>query len=235
MKLNIKRNSQTLFFGFSLIILALIITSFIIYNNLSASFSKKTASLASLKGQLVALQNEQLRLNLAKKQISKYSGLQTIADQIVPKSKNQAESILQIVNIASQNNITIDSISLPSSALGTGSSANSAPSTAPANSSLSALQAKQAASALAQDKIAIATSQLTAVNGIPGVYILPIQVLVTSSQNAVSYQTFYNFINDLQDNRLTSQINDITINPLSSNPNMINFSLTVNIYIQPTL
>ena len=229
MKIQLKKDSKTLFYLMLLGIGVFVIIILVTFNYLSSTFTRKSNELAQLKGQVQSLSSQQTRLIVAKQQVKKYSNIKTIVQQIVPQNKNQAATILDIINIAQQNGITLDSITLPSSSLGS----SSIPSTAAVPST--STKASAVAAAAAANSIAIATSQLTQVNGIPGVYILPIQIAVSNTQHAVSYSNFYNFINALQNNRLTSQINNITIQPSSSNINSITFSFTINIYIKPIL
>lgn len=163
----------------------------------------KSNILVGLKAQNQALQQEQTYLVSAKKEISRYSGLQQIAESIVPQDKDQAETVREIVNIAQTNGITLSGITFPSSSLGstTGGKATST----------------------------LSLSQLTAVTGIPGVYVLPIEV--DDSTNGVSYQSFYNFLSALEQNRRTSLVTSLSIQPVTGG--LITFSLTINEYIRP--
>lgn len=163
--------------------------------------------LVSLKAQKQALQREQIYLIGAKKEIKKYSGLEQIAKAIVPQDKDQALAVREIVNMAQVNNITLSSITFPSSDLGT---ATTTPASATSTLSL---------------------SQLTPVKGISGVYILPIQVSDSQKNYAVSYSNFYNFLTQVQQNRRTSLVTGLNITPLPDG--LINFNITINEYIKP--
>ncbi|MCL4357920.1 hypothetical protein M1512_03440 [Patescibacteria group bacterium] len=164
----------------------------------------KSAELVDLKAKSQALTEEQSYLISAKQEVARYASLQQITESIVPQDKDQAQTVLEIVKLAQQNNISLTGISFPASTLGSPSVA--------ANSTLS-------------------LSQLTPVKGIPGVYVLPITINNNQAGSGVGYSSFYNFLTALEQNRRTSQVTGLSIQP---QPNgYINFSLTINVYIKP--
>lgn len=164
--------------------------------------------LVNLRADSQALQQEKTYLVSAEKEIKKYSPLQQIAETIVPQDKDQAQTVREIVNLAQQNNITLTNIDFPSSSLGTQTTATPGAATP-----------------------TISLSQLTPVTGIPGVYVLPIQVQDSQASDAVSYTHFYNFLTDLEQNRRTCLVTGLSIKPLQGG--LITFSLTINDYIKP--
>jgi hypothetical protein len=178
--------------------------------------TSKASKLTALKAKSAALSQEQLTLTQSKQDIKKYADLQQIAKSIVPEDKNQAEAVREIVNIASDNDVSLSSITFPASTLGT--SATGAPTTTPTtpnpNSKASTL------------------SQLQAVKGIPGVYELPITV--TGDPNEpVQYSKFISFLSALEHNRRTAQVSNITIEPDAKNSNYLSFTLSLSEYIKP--
>lgn len=188
---------------------------------LTAQANKLTA----LKAQSQALNQEQLGLKKAKEEVSKYSNLEQITQTVVPEDKNQAEAVREIVNIASQNGISLASINFPASTLGT----STAPTASASSSSISSAAASSASSA----KSSLNTlSQLVAVPNIPGVYVLEITIQ-GDPQKPVPYNSLYNFLKALEHNRRTAQENTIAISPSSGNPNLLTFTLTLKEYIKP--
>jgi len=180
--------------------------SYYILNLLSAS----SKTLVSLRAKYQALNQEQTNLAIDKIDIKKYGSLDQISKSIVPQNKDQAQAVREIVSIADANNITLNTISFPVSSLG--SSPTGTPATAQS----------------------VSLSQLTPVKGIPGVYTLPIMVEVNQPSDAITYSSFYNFLSQLQQNRLTSQVTDLSITPIpTATNNLITFSLTINEYIKP--
>ncbi len=184
--------------------------------------SSQAKDLTSLKAKSLALDQERLGLNKAKKDIEKYSTLEKIAKSVVPQDKNQAEAALEINNLAATNTVQLASITFPASTLGTSlkalpnapSSAAAAPAPAIGNSATSGL------------------SQLLPVKNIPGVYQLPITV--TSDPNQpVAYDKFIGFLDALEHNRRTAQVSTIVLQPNTTNRNLLSFTLTLNEYIKP--
>jgi len=208
-KLKLSKDSHTVHL-FLIILLGILIVgsisgTYYILNLLSS----RSTTLVSLRAKSQALNQEQTNLAIDKTDIKKYGSLDQISQSIVPQNKDQAQAVREIVSIADSNNITLNTISFPVSNLGT---------TAGASTPASAQS--------------ITLSQLTPVKGIPGVYTLPIQISVSQPSDAISYSSFYNFLSQLQQNRLTSQVTDLSITPILTN-NLITFSLTINEYIKP--
>lgn len=184
----------------------------------SQMLEAKAKMLSGKKLQSKVLAQEQVSLAKAKKDVAKYQSLETIAKTIVPQDKDQAEAVREITNLAAQSGITLSSITLPSSTLGT--SAPTSPSSSSSSSSVSATSSKTD------------LTQLIPVKGIPGVYSLQITV-ATNSDSPVSYSSFIEFLGRLEQNRRTSQVSTISLQPNSKNPSQVSFTLTIDEYIKP--
>ncbi len=185
-------------------------------NELVNNLKSKGDQLVSLKAKDMALQQEQIDLVKAKAEVKKYTGLEAIAEAVVPQDKNQAEAVREIVKLATENNINLTAITFPSSNLGAAVAPTTPTSSTPSSSSTTP---------------SASLSQLTAVLGIPGVYTLPITVQDSNNAYAVSYSSFYNFLTSLENNRRTSLVSSLSIQPLSTGN--VTFSLTINEYIKP--
>ncbi len=189
---------------------------------INSLLSARADKLTQLKAKSQALNQEQLSLANAKKEVAKYSSLQQTAQSIVPEDKDQAEAVREIVNIAAANGIALSSVTFPASTLG-GSSVAGTASGASSAGAAPAANANQSAGKL---------SQLQPVKNISGVYVL--QITVQSDTSApVSYASFINFLNDLEHNRRTAQISSINLQPTTNNPNLLTFTLVLNEYIKP--
>lgn len=181
----------------------MIIVATIGASNLLKQRSKKLYDV-KLKAQV--LDQQKLGLNKAKKDIAKYSELERQATVIVPQDKDQAAVIRELVNLGKQSKVEISAINFPSSSLGSSSKSSSARKSAP-------------------------LTQTQPVSGLKGVYTLPITVQVLNTP--VKYDDLIRFLERLEQNRRTSQVSNISIQPVSGNPENINFTLTVNAYIKP--
>ncbi len=207
-------NHQRVFFGMiGLLIISLLISIFGTYeiNNI---LNSKSVVLASQQTKISTLNSEQLSLINAKSELSKYSSLYSIAQSVVPQNKDQTQTVRQIINIAAANNITIGSITFPSSNLGTTTT-----------------------SGVATGSIAVGNpnlSQLVKVPTIPGVYTLPITITSSNLANQLStFNEFIGFLQGLENNRQTAQVTSLLITPNSQNSNYISFNISLNIYIKP--
>jgi len=193
-------------------------------NNLLKS---RAQTLVGLKAQSIALQQEQVSLKTAQKQLSTYADLEKIAKSVVPEDKDQAEAVREIVNIAGNNGVTLASISFPASTLGT----SPAGAITPAAGSASSAASSSSAAAGSSSKTG-ALSQLSPVKAIQGVYTLQISV-ASDATKPVAYNKFISFLADLERNRRTAQVNTISLNPDKNNPDLISFTLGINEYIKP--
>jgi hypothetical protein len=176
------------------------------------------------------MNQQQADLVKSKKDIATYSELYKIARGVVPQNKDQAQTVRQIVKLASDNGVVLQSISFPSSTLG-GSGA--AASTRPAQAGAAASPASGGGGA--------SLSQLAPVPKIPGVY--KMSLVVTSSStagNLANYRQLINFLDDLEQNRLTALVSTIAITPNGGNngasavaSGLFSFTLTLDVYIKP--
>jgi cell division protein FtsB len=186
---------------------------------LNSALASKATKLTALKAKDKALEEENISLKKAKKDIKKYSSLNSISKSIVPKDKDQAVAVREIVNIAAKSGISLSAINFPSSTLGQGPAGAAAP----------------AASAAKPAPVNLKTaglSQLIPVKGIPGIYQLDITV-VGDSNRPIRYAEFINFLSALENNRRTAQVNSITLAPDAKNPEKLTFTLSLNEYIKP--
>jgi len=184
-----------------------VIASAVLGNSL---LEKKAGKIVSLKTDNEVLNNEESSLSQAKKDIQKYSPLEQEVKAIVPQDKDQAEAVREIVNIAGNSGVKIASINFPASALGGVTGTGTTVTTAP-NPSL---------------------TQVQKVPGITGVYALPITIQ-NDTTSPISYDAFINFLSQLEQNRRTSQVASVTLQPSTSDPNQLTFNLVVDVYLKP--
>jgi len=188
-------------------------------NNL---LEKQSKQLTSARAKVSALQQQQSNLTQSKKDIAKYTDLYQITKSIVPENKDQAETVRQIVNIASQNGISIGSITFPASTLGATSLKTPAAGAAPVTTRpLSST-----------GSTGLNLSQLQKVPSIQGVYILQVDVQSNQSKS-VTYPQLINFLDGIEHNRLTAEVTNIDITPSTQAPGTFTFNLTLNSYIKP--
>jgi hypothetical protein len=200
-------SSKRLFFGMLIIIGLLIVGLIVGAYGADRLLQSQSKQLISDKLQTTVLSQEQTELIRAKQDIKKYQSLANITQAIVPQDKDQAETVLQLVNIANANGVALGSITFPSSSLGqaVGISASSA---------------------------TLNLSQLSPVVGIPGVYNLQL-IVQSDATNPVPFSSFINFLTALENNRRTALISEISVQPNAKNRNTVTFTLTLDEYIKP--
>lgn len=165
----------------------------------------KSDKLNKLKAESAAIDSVQRSLINAKRDIEKYSEIESITGQVVPREKDQARTVREIVKIAADSNISLSSVSFPTSNLG-------------------GADGKKATTQTGN-------TQTQKVEGLNNVERLEITVQSESSK-PVRYSDFIDFLRNLELNRRTSQVGNVNIQPDDSNPNFLTFSLVLNVYIQ---
>lgn len=183
----------------------------------NSQLKKRSQQLHDLKVESGALEEQQKSLIQAKKDIDRYSGLDSIAKSIVPQEKDQARTVRELVQLASNNSIKIGSITFPASTLG-----QAAPKPV----------AGTEGAAPAGPSAASAQTQLKAVEGIPGVYQMEIN-LQSDSSTPVTYQQLIDFLRSLEQSRRTSQVSSVIVTPDTKQRNRVTFSLVINVNIKP--
>lgn len=190
----------------------------------------RSHKLVDLKSKLAALQQEQTQLAQVKKDIVTYNNLYKISKIVVPQSKDQTETVRQIIKLAALNNVNIAQINFPSSSLGTTKSSTSAGASATALSG-TGISPSTAASTSSST---IALSQLIPLPKIPGVYVLEINVSSSNDpKQSATYPQLIGFLSSLEQNRLTAQVSQVSIIPTSNDPGRLSFTLQLNVYIKP--
>jgi ABC-type transport system involved in multi-copper enzyme maturation permease subunit len=211
---------------FRLILVGLLALSAIIFLSICflgiSALSSQSQKMVDLKLKNKTAEAQLANLELAKKEVDKYSYFKDIAHSVLPNDKDQAQAVLEIFDIANQAGISLQNVTFPSSNLGvgatatTGASGASTPSTAPASKTI---------------------SQALPVTGIPGLYSMQLNITpATGSQVApdrqVTYSKMLDFLRKIENNRRTAQITQVNIQPGTQGSD-ISFNISVNIFIKP--
>jgi len=203
--------SKKLFYGL-MGVLVLILLGAVAGTVYGTGMLKKTGQeLVGLKLQNAVLDKEESSLANAKKDIEKYSTLEKIAKSIVPQEKDQARTVREIVDLAKQSDVSLGVITFPESTLGQ------------AKTTRKGSKATPAAPA--------GTTQLSPVEGLSGVYAMEISV-ESDSQKPVTYSQLLDFLKRLEQNRRTSHVTNLSVQPTEDDRNKVTFSLKINAYIK---
>lgn len=186
---------------------------------LGSSQLKQTASqLMEHKLEARLLDEQQIGLIKAKKDIEANQELEQIAKTVVPQEKDQARTVREIINLAQASGVKISNVTFPVSNLG-----QVVPKAVPESG---------AGEAAPSAPKAPAVTQVIPVPDIKGVY--QMEVMVQSDpNNPVSYQKFIDFLERLEQNRRTSQVSSINVRPDTKNQDAVTFDLAINVFIKP--
>lgn len=170
---------------------------------------------AKLENQV--LDSEQTALTLARTDLETHKELYDIAKQIVPRDKDQAKTVRELIQIADRAGVAIGSVTFPTSELG-----NKKAVSKPAEGEEAAKPAETAAP----------ISQADPVTGIAGLYKIDIN-LVSDGTNLPTYDQLIDFLERLENNRRTSHVGGITVQPDPTQPGKVSFTLTISVFIKP--
>ncbi len=178
------------------------------------ALKQRAQKLVDIKLENRILDEQQVSLAQATKDIEKYKDLQKIAKSIVPQDKDQASAVREIVKIANETGIRLSSITFPASTLGQ---------TAPKVSNEEGEGSQPTTPPVTQVK---------PVEGISGVFVMEINIQ-QDANSPVTFDRFISFLDRLEQNRRTAHVTGVTVQPNSQNRSLLTFNLVVNIYIKP--
>lgn len=183
--------------------------------------AKSAGKLNELKLETSIIDEQQNSLAQAKRDIEKYAELETIAKTVVPQEKDQARTVREIVRFAQESGVPIANITFPTSDLGA-AAAKPTPSTG-----------TDGTTTTTPKTTVPPISQVKPVEGIKGVYQL--EVSIQNDKNTPTrYQSLITFLRKLEQNRRTSQVTNVGIQPDPKNRNLITYTMTINVYIKPS-
>jgi hypothetical protein len=156
-------------------------------------------------------------LDQAIRDIEEYQELNNIAKTVVPQEKDQARTVLELVELAKESGISIVSVQFPASELGVVKKKGK--SSGPATARGGATEAD-------------GLTQLTEVEGLKGVYEMSINVQADPEQQ-ITYDQLIAYLRKLENNRRTAQVSNIVITPDEDNTNNVSFSLTLKSFVRP--
>lgn len=166
-----------------------------------------------------AVANEKQNLiRRATEDIKEYEGLEQIAKSVVPQEKDQARTVLELVELARQSGIDIASVQFPSSELGAvtkKSKSSSSPSLARGSSTSDT-----------------ELTQLTPVEGLKGVYEMTITI-TANPDKSITYNQLLDYLRRLENNRRTAQVSNISISPDEDNHSNVSFRLNLKSFVKP--
>lgn len=218
--INAKRLSYILSATLSFIVIACFGLTF--YTN--SWLTKKAEGLVSIKLETIGLEEKQRANEKAAKDLKYYESTRILLEKIVPKSKDQAKAIGEILNIAAEVGVSINTMTFPASELGAAAAktvAGSTPAAAAANTN--------------------AVTQAKAVPNIPGLLGIEVSLSQIDKKNSasgtgVTYSQLIALLEAIEKNRRTMQIKTLQVLPLKTPSGAISgysLTLTMNIFVKP--
>lgn len=180
--------------------------------------TKASNELVSKKLENKVLDEQENALSLVSRQSSKYTDLENISKSVVPQDKDQAKAVREIVALAADAGVSLQSITFPTSSLGGSSAAGTSGSSSTTTGGSSAPKTTE--------------TQVKPVQGINGVYQLDITVQ-SSPNKPITFDQLTAFLSKLEHNRRTAQVTSLTITPASAGGNKLSFTLIVSVYLKP--
>ncbi len=187
--------------------------------------SKKADGLVALKLDTIGLEEKRNVNQQAAKYLKENASTRDLLDKVVPKSKDQANAIGELLKISEEIGVTINTMTFPASELGKNTTGKTVAGTTP--------------SAAATNANAI--TQAKPVVNIPG--LLGIEVSLSqidrrggASGSGVTYKQLLGFLEAVEKNRRTMQIKTLQVSPLKTATGSISgysLTLTMNIFVKP--
>lgn len=169
---------------------------------------QQSEKLSRAKAEVQAIDDQKVSLAQAKNDLEKYGELNEVAKSVVPQDKNQAKTVREINQIASDSGISLSQISFQNSTLGQ---------KAPKSTSSSSVKLP-------------GITQVQPVAGINGVFSL--EITIASSPEPIPYYKFLEFLERLENNRRTAHVSNISVSPVAAGSD-VTFSLKLNAYLKP--
>jgi hypothetical protein len=180
---------------------------------------KKGDELMQQKLDNATLESQQLALARAKSDIRKYEQQEEVAKNIVPREKNQAHTINELVALSRAANVQLSNISFPSSNLGQ---------VAPRPAATPSEDGETPAAAAPKPP---SETQVTPVKGLKDVYQLDVTIQSDNSRPS-RYTDLLNFLSMLESRPFIGQVSSVTIQPTSDDRSQVNFTIILSVYIK---
>lgn len=197
--------------GINALLIILVLSGVFFGNQL---LKQQSSKLRAIKTQTKVIDEQQISLTQAKKDIEKYTELNTISRSIVPQDKDQAKTVREISKIAEESGITLKVINFQSSNLGQ-----------------TVIAPPVVEGEAPKVPAAPPISQIKPVDGIPGLFALEI-IISPEAKTPIPYRDFLTFLEKLENNRRTAHVDKIIINP-TTDGSALTFTLTLNSYVKP--
>jgi hypothetical protein len=201
-------NAKKVYFSLIAIIVLLVIATAAVFYGANVLLEKSSSKLSQLKTENAVLEQNEKVYQKAKNDLAKYQDLESAVNEALPKEKDQAKALKELIQIGSTTGVKIEKIEFTDSTLGDKAKTSTS---SPAAAGSAVTQAKPIA-------------------GISGVQGIEMKVTLSgpNEKTALNYNSFINFLDLVSNNRRSMQISNLNIQP-----NLKKADLTINIFVKP--
>ncbi len=203
-------NAKKVYFSLIVIIVGLLLATVAVFYGANTLLKKSSNKLSQLKAENAVLEQNEKVYQKAKNDLIKYQDLQSAVNEALPKEKDQAKALKELIQIGSTTGVKIEKIEFTDSTLGD--------------------KAKPAATAGSATGASSAVTQAKPISGISGVQGIEMKVTIAgpNDKTPINYNSFINFLDLVSNNRRSMQISNLNIQP-----NLKKADLTINIFVKP--
>lgn len=201
-------NAKKVYISLIVIIVILVIATAGVFYGANIMLKKSSTKLSQLKIENAVLEQNEKVYQKAKNDLLKYEDLKNAVDEALPKEKDQAKALKELIQIASTTGVKIEKIEFTDSTLGDKAKATGSNPSA-------------ATSAVTQAK------PITGISGVQGIE-MKITLAGPNDKTSINYNSFINFLDLVSNNRRSMQISNLNIQP-----NLKKADLTINIFVKP--
>lgn len=203
-------NAKKVYFSLIVIIVGLLLATVAVFYGANTLLKKSSNKLSQLKAENAVLEQNEKVYQKAKNDLIKYQDLQSAVNEALPKEKDQAKALKELIQIGSTTGVKIEKIEFTDSTLGD--------------------KTKPTATAGSAAGASSAVTQAKPISGISGVQGIEMKVTISgpNDKTPINYNSFINFLDLVSNNRRSMQISNLNIQP-----NLKKADLTINIFVKP--
>ncbi len=201
-------NAKKFYITLIVIIVLLVIATAGVFYGANVMLKRSSTKLSQLKVENAVLEQNEKVYQKAKNDLIKYQDLQSAVNEALPKEKDQAKALKELIQIGNTTGVKIEKIEFTDSTLG--DKAKSTAST-PAAAGSAVTQAKP----------------IAGISGVQGIE-MKVTLAGANTNTSINYNNFIEFLDLVSNNRRSMQIASLNIQP-----DLKKADLTINIFVKP--
>jgi hypothetical protein len=211
-------NAKKLFFGLIGLTVALILATAGVFYFANSFLVKSSSKLNNLKVQNSVIEKNEQIYTKARNDLAKNKDLKQTVEDALPKEKDQAKAIKEIIQIGRNTGVKIEKIEFTDSTLGDKAKTTA---TTPSASSPSATPQAAPSATITQAK------PIAGISGVQGIE-MKVTLAGPNDKTPINYNGFVSFLDQVSNNRRSMQIAQLDIQP-----GLKKADLKINIFVKP--